>query len=98
MKKLKKIILTMLCLGVIFGTTACGTGNNNTGDDAANQTPTEQNNTNNDVTEGTDKNKSQGGVVDDIGNAVGDGINDIGDGVKDMTDDMTDNNNNNNNR
>ena len=35
MKKWKKVVLTVLCMGVILGTTACGNGNNNTNDDAA---------------------------------------------------------------
>ena len=34
MKKFKKVILAVLCVGVIFATTACGAGNN-ANDDAA---------------------------------------------------------------
>lgn len=53
---------------------------------------------NNDVTEGTDKNDKNQGVVDDVGdavddagNAAGDAVDDIGNGVKDITDDVTGN-------
>ena len=96
MKKWRKVILAILCVGVIVGTTACGNRNGAEGDDAANNTQTEQNDTNNnDVTEGTDKNKdNNGGVVDDMGNAAGNVIDDIGNGVENITDDMTGNDNN----
>ena len=90
MKKWKKAILTVLCLGVILSSVAC-TDMGNTDDDG-NKTPTEQNNTNNDVTDGKDKNHQNGGVIDDVGDAVGDGVNDLGNGIKDVTDDMTGNN------
>ena len=106
MKKFKKMMLSVLCVGVILGTTACGT-NNGTGDNAANDTTTQQNDAGNtdktdnvggtsngatDTNNGADTNN--GGVVDDIGNAVGDGINDVGDGVKNITDDVTGNDGN----
>ena len=70
MKKWNKAILAMLCVGVIFATTACGNRNNGANDDAANNTQTGQNDTNNnDVTEGKDnKDNKNGGVVDDMGN------------------------------
>ena len=83
MKKWRKVILAMLCFAVIFGTTACG-GNGN-------------NDTNNDVTDGTDN----GGVIDDVGDATGNVIDDIGNGVENITDDITGNdtaNDMNNNR
>ena len=82
----------MLCLGVIFGTVACTSMENP--DDDANKTPTEQNNTNNDVTDGKDKNHQNGGVIDDVGDAVGDGVEDLGNGIKDVTDDVTGTHNN----
>ena len=92
MKKWKKAILTMLCFGVIIGTVACADMSNP--DDDANKTPTEQNDTNNDVTDGKDKNHNNDGVIDDVGDAVDDGMDDIGDGIKDVTDDVTGNKNN----
>lgn len=85
----------MLCLGAILGTTACGM-RNDTDNNATDRTPNEQNNTNNDVTEGTDRKDQDGGVIDDIGNTTGNVIDDIGNGIKDMTD--GNNNTNNNNR
>ena len=89
MKKWRKAILAMLCVGVIFATTACATRNNGTNDNAANNTNTEQKDrNNNDVTDGTDKNKNNnGGVIDDVGDATGNVINDIGNGVENITDD-----------
>ena len=82
----------MLCLAVASGMIAC-TDMGNT-DNNGNKNPTEQNNTNNDVTEGKDDNKQNGGVIDDVGDAIGDGVNDLGDGIKDVTDDVTGNHNN----
>ncbi len=88
MKKFKRAILTLACLLVIFGTVACG----NTGGTNDNMT----NDRNNDVTEGTDRNNdTNDGVINDVGDAVGDGIEDVGEGVKDITD-GTDNTTNNN--
>lgn len=86
MKKVKKLMLVICCVAIMVGITACG------------DMGTTPNDNNNDVTEGTEKKNTDDGVVDDIGNAVGDGINDIGNGVKDMTDDVTGNSNNNTNR
>lgn len=77
MKKLKRAFLAVLCLGVVFGTVACGTDNGNVNDDAANNTTTEQN---------------DGGVVEDIGDTTGEVIDDIGNGVENVTDDVTRNN------
>ena len=98
MKKWRKVILAMLCVGVLLATTACGNANDNMGDDAANNTQTEQNDTNNnDVTEGKDNMDNNGGVIDDVGDATGNVIDDIGNGVENITDDITGNNNNNTN-
>ena len=79
MKKVRKAILTMLCLGLIMGTVACGTMDD-TNDNGASGN-------NNNVTEGTDKTN----IIDDVGDAVGDGVEDVGEGVKNITDDMTKN-------
>ncbi len=116
MKNFKKTILAMLCMGVIFSMTACGSNDNGSGDGASgsqNNSVTEGTNNNADNnstgnddmnndsgndTSGTTDNRStnydDGGVIDDIGNAVGDGIDDIGNGVKDITDDVTGNGDN----
>ena len=84
MKKFKQVMLSALCLFVILGTTACGTRNN------TNDVIPNDNNMNN-ATEGNYNNNTGNGVVDDIGNAVGNGVNDIGNGIKNITDDMTGN-------
>ena len=47
----------MLCMAVVLGTVACGTGNN-ANDDAANDTNTESNN------------NGSGNAIDDIGNTA----------------------------
>ena len=82
MKKLRQVMLAVLCLFVMLGTVACGS-NNNTNDMLPND------NNMNDATEGNYNNGN--GVVDDIGDAVGNGVNDIGNGIKVITGDMTDN-------
>ena len=69
MKKLKKVILCMLCVGVLCSTTGCGS---NTKDDAANNTTTDKNTT----TDPTKDNNGDG-VIDDLGNAVKDGVDDV---------------------
>ena len=95
MKRLRKEILSVLCLCIMLGLTACGSRN-----DMNNQAPTDSNM--NDATENTqdhltgDRNNNSmtdgnGGVVDDLGTAVGEGINDIGNGVENITDDLTGN-------
>lgn len=85
MRKLRKDFLFVLCLCVMLGLTACGSGDDMNG-------TTDQKHMNN-ATESTygNGNDSGRGVVDDLGDAVGEGINDIGDGVEDFTDDMTGN-------
>ena len=86
MKKFKKAILSMLCVAVVLGTTACGS-RNNAGDDAANDTQTEQNGSGNMAGD-----TNGGGAINDLGNAVGNGMEDMGQGVKDMTDDAINSN------
>lgn len=78
MKKLKKVILCMLCVGVLCSTTGCGS---NTKDDAANNTTTDKNTT----TDPTKDNNGDG-VIDDLGNAVKDGVDDVEKGVDNVRD------------
>ena len=93
MKKLRKELLSVLCLCMMLGLTACGSRN-----DMNDQTPNDSNMNN--ATENTqdkltgDHNddsmiEENDGVIDDLGTAVGEGINDIGTGVENITDDMT---------
>lgn len=84
MKEIKRIVLTMLCVGVVLGTVACGTGNS-TREDGVNDTNTEMEKT---------RNNNDENVVDDLGNTIGNGVEDIGQGVKDITDDITGDNKN----
>ena len=82
MKKWSRTCLAVLCLCIVLGVTACGTGNDTVRDDAANDTTTDQNNA--------------GNAIDDMGNAIDDGVNAVGDGMENMVDDLTGNNNANN--
>ena len=83
MKNWKRVILAMLCLGMIVGTTACGMRNSDTTDD---------NNKKDGVVD--DVGDTAGDVIDDIGNGVKDTTEDIGNGVKDTTEDITGNDKN----
>lgn len=87
MKQLKKVFLVMLSMTIVLGTTACGS-RNNMDDNAGNGTPTKQENMNG-TTTGSNKADGNDGVVDDLGNAIGNGVEDVGQGVKDITDDAT---------
>ena len=84
MKRFKKLMLSLLVLSVMFVATACGSRN-----DTMDPLPNDSNMNN--ATEGNYNNNTGNGVVDDIGNAVGNGVNDIGNGIKNITDDMTGN-------
>lgn len=100
MKKLKKTMLSILCVCVVLSATACGArddGKNND-NNMSNQTQNEDNKMYDDTENDRDDNNNNivddmgdaiGDGVDSVGDAIGDGMNDIGDGVKDMTNDMT---------
>lgn len=82
MKKFKQIMLSVLCICVMLGTTACGSRN-----DTSDVVPNDTNM--NDATEGDHNAPMDNGYVDDVGDAVGEGLDDIGNGVEEFTDDMT---------
>lgn len=108
MRKLKKAILSMLCIGVLLGVTACGAnnGNNSVTDPQNNGSGvnkgTDTNNGNN-VNDGTTTGNNGTGVEDgtgvdnnnniDNGNGV---LDDVGDAIDNGVDDLTDNNGNQN--
>lgn len=81
MKQLKKTLLVLLCVGVLFGMTACGT--DGTTDDPTVQDSAEENR------EGKNT-ADDSGVLEDIGRGVDDGVRDVVDGVEDGVKDMTD--------
>ena len=81
MRKFKQVMLSVLCLSVILGTAACGSRN-----DTNNANPNDNNM--NDATEGNYYNDGNG-VIDNIGDAVGEGMDDIGNGIENITDDVT---------
>ena len=91
MRQWKKFMLVLMCTGVMAGVTACG---NNADDNAANDNAATEGTTGNqtdgimnDNTEDdaldngntTDRNNTNGGVMDEIGDDVRDGVDDIGD-------------------
>ena len=80
MKQLKKTLLTLLCVAVLFGMTACGT-------DETTNDPNVQ-----DATEGKQEGKNpsdDSGVLEDVGRGVDDGVRDVVDGVEEGVEDMT---------
>ena len=79
MKKMKKGILIMLCMGIICGVTACGERSDNN-DNMNGATSGEQRNENYD-------NRDDNGV-DDAGDAIRDGVEDIGNAAEDGMNDV----------
>ena len=80
MKQLKKTLLALLCVGVLFGMTACGT-------DEPTNDPNVQ-----DATEGKQEEKDpadDSGVLEDVGRGVDHGVRDVVDGVEEGVEDMT---------
>lgn len=81
MKKIKKLVVCFLCMGIICSMAGCGSQDDHDVKD----------NTTND----TQSDDSLGGAIDDgvedIGDAVDDGVDDVTDGVDDITDDLTGN-------
>lgn len=92
MRQLKKTLLALLCVGVLFGMTACGT--NDTADQNAVNDATEGNNTdkNNVDKNNVDKNNADSnntdndGVLEDVGRGIDNGVRDVVDGVEDVVD------------
>ena len=102
MRQLKKTLLALLCVGVLFGMTACGT--NDTADQNAVNDATEGNNTdknnvdknnvdknnvdkNNADRNNTDSNNTDNdGVLEDVGRGIDNGVRDVVDGVEDVVD------------
>lgn len=78
MKRLKKLLLIMMCVGILVSVTACA-GNSN--DNGAGQ---------NDVVNDKGANDTQTGdsAMDKIGDGLEDGIDDVGKGVGDVVDDL----------
>ena len=78
MKRLKKLLLIMMCVGILVSVTACA-GNSN--DNGAGQ---------NDVVNDNGANDTQTGdsAMDKIGDGLEDGIDDVGKGVGDVVDDL----------
>lgn len=80
MKRFKKFLLLMMCVGVLCGVTACGTDND--AKDGVNNTTDERKT--NDATDGV-KDKDGDGVLDDA-------VDDVTDGIDDAADNLTDDN------
>lgn len=86
MKQLKKTLLALLCVGVLFGMTACGS--DNTANDNAVNDATEGNNTEQDRTD-RNQDTNNDGVLEDVGRGVDNGVRDVVDGVEEGVEDMT---------
>lgn len=78
MKQLKKLLLIMMCVGMMASVTACA---GNADDNGAGQ---------NDVVNDNGANDTQTGdsAMDEIGDGLEDGIDDVGRGVGDVVDDL----------
>ena len=90
MKNLKKMILLVLCVGMIGSMTACGNKNDKT--NGADQGTSNNGNVNG-ATAGTDKTKDRkddNGLLDDAVDGATNGIDDMVDGVTDGVDDVMD--------
>lgn len=87
MRQWKKFMLVLMCAGVMTGVTACG---NNTDDNAANDNAATEGTTGNQTDDVTDRNDTNDGVMDEIGDDVRDGADEIGDDVRDGVDDIGD--------
>lgn len=110
MKQLKKLLMMLMCVGVIMSVAACGSKNNaddngavndGTTNDAGTGTGNGNNNTGNDngntngATDGTD-NKKDEGLMDEIGDDIRDGADDVGDALDGNDDNVRDNGTDNN--
>ena len=78
MKQLKKLLLLMMCVGIMVSVTACA---DNADDNGARQ---------NDAVNENGANDTQNGesAMDEIGDGLEDGIDDVGKGVNDVVDDL----------
>ena len=76
MKTTKKLLLCLLCVGVICGIVACGRSN------------VDENKNNDTTNQGTmnDRNDKGDNLVDDVGDAVKDGVQGATDGVNELID------------
>lgn len=102
MKNIKKLLVLVMCVGVLGSMTGCG--NNNNADDAADQgtnnTTMEDKNQTNTTTEKKEevKDKNKAGnttetdrVDDRDGGVIDNAVHDVTDGIDNMTDDLTGN-------
>lgn len=92
MRNVKRYAFALLLAGVVATATGCGCSTDPMVDDGTttNESNTtnknEQNTTDNNTTKNTTNNN---GVIDDIGNGIGEGIEDIGNGISNGINDLT---------
>lgn len=91
MKQLKKTLAVLLCAGMMWGLTGCGS-NDNAADNGTVNDATE-NTGNTDMGGDTNRNDNNDSRVledgvDDAGDAIRDGVDDVGDAVRDGADDL----------
>ena len=85
MKQLKKLLLIMMCVGIMVSVTACA---DNADDNGAGQNDVVNDNGTNDTGNGDS-------AMDEIGDSLEDGADDVGRGVNDVVADLDGNGNNN---
>lgn len=78
MKQLKKLLLIMMCVGIMTSVTACA---DNADDNGAGQNDVVNDNGANDT-------QTNDNAMDEIGDGLEDGIDDVGRGVGDVVDDL----------
>lgn len=78
MKQLKKVLLIMMCAGMMASVTACA---DNADDNGAGQNDVVNDNGTNDTVNGDS-------AMDEIGDSLEDGADDVGRGVNDVVDDL----------
>lgn len=78
MKQLKKLLLLMMCVGIMASVTACA---DNADDNGASQNDVVNENGTNDTENGDS-------AMDEIGDGLEDGAQDVGRGVDDVIDDL----------
>ena len=103
MKKMKKLLLLMICTFVLLGMTACGSRDNvdNGADQSTTDTDAEKNNNDSDSTTNSDdrtmNDATEGdgildNAVDDVTDGIDDVTDDVTDGIDKATDDLTEDN------
>ena len=96
--KLKKFLLTLMCVCMLVMLAACGNAGTTDDKNMSNETTDNVNDATDGNREHNDRNdmnrddmtNHNGGVIDDVVDGVGEGVDDVTDGVENAVDDITD--------